>query len=113
MDAVVALEQIMQMRNLFMSLKNTLPTPENADLLKLLLAEAWEEQTCVADNDSKQIRLQIKQLEDRLSYIRDLLSSKQIEPADFREMKSEYSAKLEAKLAATKNDKVNIKELLD
>jgi site-specific DNA recombinase len=51
-----------------------------------------------------------------LSYTRDLLSSKQIEPADFREMKSEYSAKLEkleTKLAATKNDEINIKELLD
>lgn len=38
---------------------------------------------------------QIKELEEKVSYIRDLLSSKQIDPADFREMKADYSGKLE------------------
>jgi len=51
-----------------------------------------------------------------LSYIRDLLSSRQIEPSDFREMKSLYSAKLEkleVKLSITKNEEVNKHGLLD
>ena len=45
-----------------------------------------------------------------------MLSSKQIEPADFREMKTEYSnklEKLEAKLSTCNNDQVDIKDLLD
>ena len=45
-----------------------------------------------------------------------MLSSKQIEPADFREMKTGYSAKLEkpeAKLSASSDDQVDIKDLLD
>ena len=65
---------------------------------------------------SKQLRVQVKETEEKLSYIRDLLSSKQIDPADFREMKSQYSGKLEkleAKLSAEKHHEINIKPLLD
>jgi site-specific DNA recombinase len=97
-------------------LRKYIPKPEVAELFKEIIAEAWEEQTTHHQYDSKQLRLQIKELEEKLSYIRDLLSSKQIEPADFREMKSEYSTKLEkleVKLSATKHDEINIKSLLD
>ncbi len=55
-------------------------------------------------------------MEDKLSYIRNLLSSKQIEPEDFREMKSDYSGKvekLEAKLSGLAHNDINIKDLLD
>ena len=44
------------------------------------------------------------------------MSSKQIEPEDFRQMKSDYSAKiekLEAKLTASAHDKLDIKGLLE
>jgi site-specific DNA recombinase len=97
-------------------LRKYIPKPEVAELFKEVIAEAWEEQTTHHHDDSKQLRLQIKELEGKLSYIRDLLSSKQIEPGDFREMKAEYSnklEKLEAKLSATKYDEINIKSLLD
>lgn len=60
--------------------------------------------------------MQIKELQEKITYIRDLLSSKQIEPVDFREMKSEYSTKLEkleAKLSTSNDDQVDIKGLLD
>jgi site-specific DNA recombinase len=97
-------------------LRKYIPKQEVAELFKEVIAEAWEEQTTHHQDDSKQLRLQIKELEEKLSYIRDLLSSKQIEPADFREMKTEYSnklEKLEVKLSATKHDEINIKTLLD
>ncbi|WP_315822715.1 hypothetical protein [Paraflavitalea speifideaquila] len=87
-----------------------------ADLYKITLSEAWYDQTNHLQNDQKQLQLQIKELEGKLSYIRDLLSSKQIEPADFREMKTAYSSKLEkleAKLSTFDQDQVNIKDLLD
>jgi site-specific DNA recombinase len=60
--------------------------------------------------------LQIKELEEKISYIRDLLSSKQIDASDFREMKTEYSAKLEKledKFSTCNHDHVDIKDLLD
>lgn len=44
------------------------------------------------------------------------LSSRQIEPSDFREMKSEYSTrleKLEAKLSTNNHDKVDFNDLLN
>ena len=75
-----------------------------------------DDQTNDIQNDSKQLGLQIKELQEKITYIRDLLSSKQIEPVDFREMKSEYSTKLEkleAKLSTSNDDQVDIKGLLD
>ena len=80
-----------------------------------MITEAWNDQTNHLQGDSKQLRLQIKELEEKIGYIRDLLSSKQIEPADFREMKTEYSTKLdklEVKLSASNHDKVDINSLL-
>ena len=75
-----------------------------------------DDQTNDIQNDSKQLGLQIKELQEKITYIRDLLSSKQVEPVDFREMKSEYSTKLEkleAKLSTSNDDQVDIKGLLD
>ncbi len=97
-------------------LKKYMPRPEMSELYKIVLQKAWYSQTSHLQDDRKQLLKQIKELEDKLSYIRDLLSSKQIEPEDFREMKSDYSSKvekLEAKLSGCNNDNVNIKSLLD
>ena len=66
-------------------------------------------------DDSKQLQLQIKELEEKLSYIRELLFSRQLEPADFRDMKTEYTTrleKLEAKLSANNHDKIDFNDLL-
>lgn len=61
------------------------------DLFKITLSEASYDQTNHLQDDSKQLQLSIKGLEEKLSYIRELLSSRQIEPADFRGMKTGYS----------------------
>ena len=97
-------------------LKKFIPRPEMIDLFKITLAEAWYDQTNHLQDDSKQLQVQIKELEEKLSYIRELLSSRQIEPADFREMKTEYSTKLEkleAKLSSNKHDKIDFNDLLN
>ena len=97
-------------------LKKYVPRPEMIDLFKITLSEAWYDQTNHLQDDCKHLRLQIKEMEEKISYIRDLLSSKQIEPADFREMKTEYSnklEKLEAKLSTSNHDKIDINDLLD
>lgn len=61
---------------------------------KETISESRKDQTNFIKNDRKQLPGQIKEYEDKLSYLRDLLSSKQLDPADFREMKAEYTAKL-------------------
>ena len=97
-------------------LKKYTPRLEMIDLFKITLSEAWYDQTNHLQDDSKQLRLQIKELEEKLSYIRELLSSRQIEPTDFREMKTEYSnklEKLEAKLSTHNHDKVDFNGLLN
>lgn len=103
--------------NLFeYELKKYIPRPEMAEVYKITLAEAWNDQTNHLQNDRKQVLAQIKDLEEKLSYIRDLLSSKQLDPEDFREMKSEYSSKLEkleVKLSACDDSQVSIDQLLN
>ena len=105
------------LNNVFVTeLKKYIPRPEMIDLFKIILSEAWYDQTNHLQDDSKQLQLQIKELEEKLSYIRELLSSRQIEPADFRGMKTEYSnklEKLEAKLSSNKHDKVDFNDLLN
>ena len=89
---------------------------EMTDLFKIVLTEVWYDQTNYLQDDRRQLLLQIKEPKGKIFYIRDLLSSKQIDPADFREMKTEYSAKLEkleAKLSAYNCNHVDIKDLLD
>ena len=86
------------------------------DLYKITLSEAWYEQTNHLQDDRKQLLAEIRKEEEKLSYIRDLLTSKQIEPADFRDMKTECSSKLEkleSKLSTNNNDQVSISDLLE
>lgn len=96
--------------SLFVSeLRKYVPRSEMTDLYKITLSEAWYDQTNHLQNDRKNLLVQIKEQEQRLSHIRDLLSSKEIEPSDFREMKAEYTQKLErleAQLNACSNDQV-------
>ena len=59
---------------------------------------------------------QIKELESKLSKARELVLSEQIEPADYRKIKSDYEEKisrLEAKISAIANDIENIEPLLN
>lgn len=87
-----------------------------SDVYKRVIIDRWNLATNHLQSDRKQLSARIKELEDKLSYIRELLSSKKIEPEDFREMKSDYSLqidKLEAKLTDTNTDCVRIEPLLD
>ena len=103
--------------NMFVyELKKYIPKPEMIDVYKVVLTEAWNGQFGSMQDDRTKLLTQIKELEGKISYIRDLLSSRQIDPADFREMKSDYSNKLErleAKLSAFNHEQIDIKQLLD
>ena len=105
-----------KVNNIFVAeLKKYIPHPEITDLFKITLSETWYDKTNHLQDDSKQLQLQIKELEEKLSYIRELLSSRQLEPADLRDMKTEYTTKLEkleAKLSANNHDKVDFIDLL-
>lgn len=103
--------------NVFVSeLKKYIPQAALFEAYKLVLTEAWNDQTNHLRNDRKQLLSQIKELEGKVSHIRDLLSSKQLDPSDFREMKAEYSAKLEkleVRLSASNDELTNIEPLLN
>jgi site-specific DNA recombinase len=93
-----------------------LPRPEMTDLYKITLSESWYKQTSYLQDDHKSLIREIKEQEEKISYIRDLLSTKQIDPADFREMKTEYTGKLEkleARLAIRDQGHEDVPGLLD
>lgn len=46
----------------------------------------------------KQLPKQIGEPENKLTHIRELLSSKQTDPEDLREMKSDYKIKTESRI---------------
>ena len=97
-------------------LKKYVPKPEMEVLYKITLQEAWAEKNNHLQDDRKQVTAQIKELENRLSYARDLVTSRQIDPADYRDMKEEYSRKLEKleiKLTNSSNEVDDIKGLFN
>jgi len=89
--------------------------PDVLDIYKRKLMEAWKDQAGHVDTTRKELISQIKEMEDKISYIRELLASRKLDPEDFREMKSDYAQKLdklEAKLNAFNGDQPDMQDLL-
>jgi len=84
-------------------LKKFIPRPEVEDLYKITLTEAWYDQTSHVQDDRVQILEQIRELESRLSNARDLVASKQIDPADF-------NAQLNVSSGQVLNSEANLKQ---
>lgn len=92
---------------LIYELKKYIPRPEAIDVYKVVLTESWYSQTAPLLNDRKELLARVAQVEDKIAYIEELVSSKQLAPADFRDMKSKYAEQLErlkARLAAREED---------
>ena len=80
-----------------------------------LITKEYLDKTNEVQFEKKEILLQIKDYEDRLSHTRDLLATRQIEPDDYRDMKSQYTAKistLESQLTRLHNDVNNVQSLI-
>lgn len=97
-------------------LKKFTPQGHVIEVYKILLNEAWADQTGIIRNERRQLLQQIKEVEGKIAHIRDLLSTKQLDPAEFKEMKSEYSMqleKLELRITVSDEERTNIESLLD
>ncbi|WP_268224941.1 recombinase family protein [Sinomicrobium oceani] len=97
-------------------LRKYIPREEIKKLYTSLLMEEYREQTRNVGEKKRQILKQIKDYEERLSYARDLLSTKRIDPLDYRDMKSDYGEairKLEAEFARINTQTKDIEGLLN
>lgn len=97
-------------------LKKYVPKPAMTEVYKRILTEEWHNKNGHLIEERKQFLLQIKECKEKINYLGELLASKEIEPADYREMKAKHSVnleKLEAKLTTYNYDQVNISVLLD
>jgi site-specific DNA recombinase len=91
------------------------PAAEMSNLSKVVIEEAWYDETSHIQTERKSLTSQIKDLEGRLSHARDLLGGQQLDPQDFKAMKTDYIArieKLEARLADCADDSTGIEDLL-
>ncbi len=84
-----------KVNQLFVSeLKKYIPRPELKELFRTSLTKAFTSQSSTHQGDRVQWTADIKDLEAKLARAQDLLLSGQIEPEDYRNMKSAYTEKL-------------------
>lgn len=93
-----------------------MPKIENKLFYRETICKEYLEQVEQVHSEQKEILHQIKDYEDRLSHMRDLLARRQIDAEDYREMKSQYNLKtsaLESQLTKLNSDVDNIQVLID
>ncbi len=91
------------------------PKIENKSFYQETITKDYLEQTHEALSEKKEILLQIKDYEGRLSHTRDLLATQQIDASDYRDMKSQYAEKistLEAQLTRLNYDVDDVQNLI-
>ncbi|WP_074722154.1 recombinase family protein [Flavobacterium frigoris] len=98
------------------NLKAYEPLHEVKKIYTAVLIETHRDLTDNAREMKRRILEQVKNYENRLSNARDLLSTMQIDPSDYRLMKLDYSekiTKLESELSEISSDKQSIAGLLN
>lgn len=93
-----------------------IPKIENKEFYQEAICKAYLEQTNQMQLEQKEILIQMKDFEDRLSHMRDLLATRQIDAEDYREIKSQYNMKIaafESQLTTLNNDVGNIQSLIE
>lgn len=92
------------------------PKIENKDFYLETISKGYLEQTNEVQFEKKEILLHIKDYEERLSHTRDLLATRQIDASDYRDMKSQYTAKistLESQLTRLNHDVDDVQNLIN
>ena len=96
-------------------LKNSIPKIADPAFYQEIISKNYLEQTNEVHSEKKQILLEIKDYEERLSHTRDLLATRQIDADDYRVMKSQYTSKisvLEAQLTRVNYDADDIQNTI-
>ncbi len=75
-------------------LKKYIPRPELKDLFRISLYKAFTKQAGNQQSGQRQLAAEIKDLEIRLSRAQDMLLSGEIAPDDYRDIKTNYTEKL-------------------
>ena len=97
-------------------IKKYRPEPELVNVHKHTIVESWHNKTANRPNENRKTQTKIKELEQRLAYTMELLTSKQIAPEDYRKISDDLKDKiirLNAKLSAINENEKNISGLLD
>ena len=91
------------------------PKKEILDAFLVTLHDAWLNQTSHLYQERSKITNGIKELNDKLEYLAELLMAKRIEPEDYRNMKSMNAVKIDklnSQLAKLNSEKIDIEQLL-
>ena len=97
-------------------LKKFIPKPGMTEVYKLVLQEEFKTKSRGQREDAKQVQDALGKANNELLNARKLLLAVEIEPSDYRSIKSDYKKKitgLEAKLMELSKQSSNIEPLLD
>lgn len=83
------------MHTLETELHKFVPKKEIIDIYQKILEETYYELTKDIQVSKKQTLMQIKEYENRMSHIRDLLATEKIEVSDYHDIKTQYSGSIE------------------
>ena len=85
-----------QLTELFKNeLRRYAPSKEVIEVYKDILLESYLEQTKDIQTSKKQISVQLKDLENKISHIRDLLATDKIDASEYHEIKNQYSTSID------------------
>ena len=76
-------------------LQRYIPRKEIYDIYRNIIAETYYELTQSSQVSKKQILHQLKDYENRISHIRNLLATQKIDPLDYLEIKNQYSSTID------------------
>jgi len=96
-------------------LRKFVPTAEAIGVISKVVSEAFKDKTKALQDDKRQVLQQLTEQQNRLTKARELLLSGDIDPADYKTMKTEYEKKiamLEAKLSQFTSNNDSIDKLL-
>ncbi len=97
-------------------LKKLVPKPGMSEVYKIVLQEEFKAQTKAQREDVKQVKVALEKATIELTNARKLLLSNEIEPSEYRSIKSDYEKKitgLESRLIELSQEGKNIEPLLN
>ena len=97
-------------------LKKLIPKPGMTEVYKVVLQEEFKTKTKAQREDVKQVKEALEKATNELGNARKLLLANEIEPSDYRSIKSDYEKKitgLESKLIELSRESSNIEPLLN
>lgn len=97
-------------------IRKYIPALEKIETYRTSIMQAWSQETSLIINQRRLLTNEISEIKNGIVYIRSLLTKHELEPQDYREMKTAFDEKLtilESRLINSPKENQNINQLLE